>query len=71
MQSKNGKLQGLIDLSDVMYLKNGQYNLLSLTKVMSSGWKLEDDDKFMSLVKCKKKLTFDVKIHTRRGVCSK
>jgi hypothetical protein len=35
--NKNGKLQGSIDLSGVMYLKNGRYNLLSVTKIMNSG----------------------------------
>jgi hypothetical protein len=35
---------------------------------MNSGWKLEGDEKMMSLVKNKKKLTFDIKIHTTRGV---
>jgi hypothetical protein len=66
--NKNGKLHGSIDLSGVMYLKNGRYNLLSVTKIMNSGWKLEGNEKSMSLVKDKKKLTFDIKIHTTRGV---
>jgi hypothetical protein len=66
--NKNGKIQGSIDLSGVMYLKNGRYNLLSVTKIMNSGWKLEGDEKSMSLVKENKKLTFDIKIHTTRGV---
>jgi hypothetical protein len=35
---------------------------------MNSGWKLEGDEKSMSLVKENKKLTFDIKIHTIRGV---
>jgi hypothetical protein len=66
--NKNGKLQGSIDLSGVMHLKNGRYNLLTVTKIMNSGWKLEGDEKSMSLVKENKKLTFDIKIHTTRGV---
>jgi hypothetical protein len=33
---------------------------------MNSGWKLEGDLKSMSLVKDKKKLTFDIMIHTTR-----
>jgi hypothetical protein len=51
-----------------MYLKNGRYNLLSVTKITKFGWKLEGDEKSMSLVKEDKKLTFDIKIHTTRGV---
>jgi hypothetical protein len=66
--NKNRKLQGSIDLSGVMYLKNGRYNLLSVTKIMNSGCKLEGDEKSISLVKDKKKLTFDINIHTTRGV---
>jgi hypothetical protein len=35
---------------------------------MNSGWKLEGDEKSLSLIKDKKKCTFDIKIHTTRGV---
>jgi hypothetical protein len=35
---------------------------------MNSGWKLEGNEKSMSLVKENKKLSFDIKIHTTRGV---
>jgi hypothetical protein len=66
--NKNGKLQGSIDLSGIMNLKNGRYNLLSVTKIMNSGWKLEGNEKSISLVKENKKLIFDIKIHTTRGV---
>jgi hypothetical protein len=52
--NKNGKLQCSIDLSGVKYLTNGRYNLLNVTKIMNSGWKLEGDEKSMSLVKHKK-----------------
>jgi hypothetical protein len=68
MKSKNGNLQGSIDLSGVNNLNNGRYNLLRLTKIMNSSWKLESDEKSMSLVNVKKKLTFDIDIHTTRGV---
>jgi hypothetical protein len=33
----NGKLQGNIILSDVMYIPNGRYNLISVTKIMKQG----------------------------------
>jgi hypothetical protein len=45
--NKNGNLQGSIDLSGVIYSKNGRYNLLSVTKIMNSVWKLEGDLKSM------------------------
>jgi hypothetical protein len=35
---------------------------------MNSGLKPESDEKSMSLIKDKKKLNFDIKIHTTRGV---
>jgi hypothetical protein len=69
--NKNEKLQGSIDLSGIMYLKNRRYNLLSVTKIMNSGWKLEGDKKSILLVNDKKKLTFDFKIHKTRGVLIK
>jgi hypothetical protein len=36
-----GKSQGNIILSDVMYIPNGRYNLISIMKIMKQGWKLE------------------------------
>jgi hypothetical protein len=35
-----GMLQWNIILSDVMYIPNGRYNLISVTKIMKQGWKL-------------------------------
>jgi hypothetical protein len=67
--NKNGKLQVSIDLFGVMYLKNGRYNQLNVTKIMNSGWKLEGDEKSMSFVKDKKNLTFDIKIHIIEEFC--
>jgi hypothetical protein len=66
--NKSGELQGLIDLSGVMFLKNGCYILLSVTKIMNAGWKLQGDESSISLEIKDKKLTFDIKIHTTRGV---
>jgi hypothetical protein len=51
-----------------MYLKNDQYNLLSVTKIMNSGWKLQGDENSISLEKYSKRFTFDIKIRTTRGV---
>ena len=65
---KDATNQGKMSLSEVMYLPNGKYNLLSVTKVMRNGWKLEGDNKSMSLSKGKMKLTFNTKIPTARGV---
>jgi hypothetical protein len=46
--NQNGKRQGSINLSGVMYLRNGQYNLLSVTKIMNAGWKLQGDENSIS-----------------------
>jgi hypothetical protein len=35
---------------------------------MNSGWKLQGDENSISLERNDKKLTFDIKIHTTRGV---
>jgi hypothetical protein len=47
--NKNDKEQGTISLTDVMYLPNGKYNLLSLYQVMRLGWKLAGDVDHLSL----------------------
>jgi hypothetical protein len=51
-----------------MYLKNGQNKLLSVTKIMNSGLKLQGDENSISLRKHSKQLTFNIKIQTMRGV---
>jgi hypothetical protein len=63
-----GGIQGKITLSDVIFLPNGQYNLISITKVMQSGWKLEGDENKILIRKHSKKLIFDIEIETSRGV---
>jgi hypothetical protein len=63
-----GGIQGNITLLEVMFLPNGQYNLISITKVMQSGWKLEGDENKISLRKHNKILIFEIKIKTSRGV---
>jgi hypothetical protein len=64
----NGKLQVNIILSDVMYIPNGRYNLISITKIMKQGWKLEGNGDELSLSHGNKKLTFNKKIHTAKGL---
>jgi hypothetical protein len=59
-----GGIQGNITLSDVMLLPNGCYNLISITKVMKSGWKLEGDENMITLRKHNKILIFNIKIQT-------
>ena len=44
-KDQEGNSLGNISLSGIMYLPNGKYNLISITKVMKNGWKLEGNDK--------------------------
>jgi hypothetical protein len=43
-----GGIQGNITLSDVIFLSNGQYKLISITKVMQSVWKLEGNENMIT-----------------------
>jgi hypothetical protein len=62
--NKMGDSQGQISLTDMMYLPNGKYNLVSVTKVMQKGWKLEGDSDSLILSCNGRKLTFDIKLQT-------
>jgi hypothetical protein len=68
VMDSNGKSQGNIILSNVMYIPNGRYNLISVTKIMKQGWKLEGNGDGLSLSCGNKKLTFNKKIHTAKGL---
>jgi hypothetical protein len=48
---KQGKIHALIHLSDTTYIKNGRYNLSSVTKIVSSDWKLKGNETSISLKK--------------------
>jgi hypothetical protein len=67
-KDKDGINQGNIISSDVMFLPNGKYNLISETKVMKNGWKLEGNSNHIKLKKDDKKFVFNIKINTSRGV---
>jgi hypothetical protein len=67
-KDKDGINQGNIILLDVMFLPNGKYNLISVTKVMENGWKLEGDSNHIKLKKDKKEFVFNIKINTSRGI---
>jgi Zinc knuckle len=62
--NKMGDSQGQISLTDVMYLLTGKYNLVSVTKVMQKGWKLEGNNDSLILSCNGKKLTFNIKLQT-------
>jgi hypothetical protein len=63
-----GKSQGNIILSDVTYSPNGRYNLISVTKIMKQGWKLEGNVDGMSLSRGDNRLTLNKKIYKAKGL---
>jgi hypothetical protein len=64
-KDKDGINQGIIILLDVMFLPNGNYNLIS---VMKNGWKLEGNSNHIKLKKDKKEFVFNTKINTSRVI---
>jgi hypothetical protein len=64
---KYGINQGNIVLLDVMFLPNGKYILISVTKVMKNGWKLEGNSNHIKFKK-DDKFVFNVKINTSRSL---
>jgi hypothetical protein len=63
-----GGIQGNITLSDVIFLPNDCYNLISITKFMQSEWNLEGSEYMILSRKNDKILTFDIKLETSQGV---
>ena len=55
-------------LKDVVYVKQGTYNLFSVTKMVKDGWALYGDVDKMELKKGDITITFDIKINTAKGV---
>jgi hypothetical protein len=67
-KDKYGRNQGNIILSDVIIFPKDKYNLISVTKVMKNGWKLEGYIDHTKWKKYNKKLVFNIKINTLRGI---
>ena len=65
--NKNNNKQGIITLSNMVYLPNGKYNIISLTKIMETGWKIVGNTNGIKLVKDNKNFIFDIKIKTSTG----
>jgi hypothetical protein len=51
-----------------MFLPNGCYDLIRITKVTQNGWKLEGNENMILLRKLHKILVFNIKIETSQGV---
>ena len=66
--NKDGKDMNKLRLSEVTYAKNSKFNLFSLSAMIKKGWKLVGDNNKLELVNNNQKITFDIKIHTPKGL---
>ena len=57
-----------INMSEVNIVPGNEYNMFSLTQRQLKGWKLGGDEKSIWLTKGNKTVTFDIMIHTPKGV---
>jgi hypothetical protein len=62
---KAGKKEFKIQMKDVKVVPDNKFNLFSVTKRLSSGWKLGGDEKSLWLSKGDNKVIFDLKIRTK------
>jgi hypothetical protein len=66
---KHGNMKSKTVLQDVAYIPTAGYNLFSVTKLMDNGWDLSGDNKTgIVLSKDDKKVVFDIRIPTPKGV---
>jgi hypothetical protein len=57
-----------IRIKDVTVLKNGSFNLFSVSQALKKGWILEGDKDKVVIKKGKLEIKFDIKIKTTKGV---
>ena len=57
-----------IRIKDVTILKNGSFNLFSVSQALKKGWILEGDKDRVMIKKGKLEIKFDIKIKTAKGV---
>ena len=65
---KDGNKLQKIKLQEVTYAKNAKFNLFSVSAMIKKGWKLEGDKNELKLMKDGRKVVFDIKINTPKGV---
>jgi hypothetical protein len=54
-------------MKDVTVLKHGKFNLFSIPKLLTQGWKLEGDREQIWILKEDAHINFDIKIPTSKG----
>jgi hypothetical protein len=57
-----------VRIQDVTILKNGKFNLFSLSQMLKKGWRLTGNDKYIAISKGDLEIRFDQKIPTKNGV---
>ena len=67
IHDKYGNSLNRVTLTDIAHMNTG-FNLCSLTKLMSQGWKLNGDEDAIWVTKGEMTLKFDIKITTKKGM---
>jgi hypothetical protein len=57
-----------VRIQDITILKNGQYNLFSLSQMLKKGWNLTGSNIYIAINKGDLEITFDHRIPTKNGV---
>jgi hypothetical protein len=66
VSGKNEKKR--VRIQDVTILKNGRFNLFSLSQMLKKGWKLTCNNEYIAISKGDLKIRFDQRIPTKNGV---
>jgi Reverse transcriptase (RNA-dependent DNA polymerase) len=64
--NKNKKRK--VRIQDVTILKNGRFNLFSISQMLKKGWRLTGNAEYIAIQKDDYEMVFDQKIVTKRGV---
>ena len=65
--NKDGNAVGPVRLENVALLETSNYNLVSLSKLLNNGWKMQGDATKVVMSKRSRILTFDIVIKTTKG----
>jgi hypothetical protein len=57
-----------VRIHDGTSIKNGRFNLFSLSQMLLKGWEMTGSDDNITIKKCHQKISFNEKIYTKKGV---
>ena len=66
--NKHSQELGGVNIQDVMYSAKNGFNMFSITKRLKSGWKSGGNAYEIWISKDEKKMVFDIKIETPKGI---